>query len=80
MTAAILMMPAQAQDKAAENKAEEKVLRVCQDPNNLPFSDKEQRGFENKIADLFARKLGWKLEHTWYPQRMGFIRNTLKAK
>ncbi|MGN6704247.1 MAG: quinoprotein dehydrogenase-associated putative ABC transporter substrate-binding protein, partial [Burkholderiaceae bacterium] len=42
--------------------------------------DKEQRGFENKIADLFAKKLGWKLEHTWYPQRMGFIRNTLKAK
>lgn len=60
--------------------AEEKVLRVCQDPKNLPMSDQKVGGYENKIAELFASKLGWKLEHTWYPQRMGFIRNTLKAK
>src|SRR5690349_13902582 len=58
----------------------DKVLRVCQDPNNLPLSNKEGRGFENRIAELLAGKLGWKLEHTWYPQRMGFIRNTLRAK
>jgi mxaJ protein len=58
----------------------QKVLRVCQDPNNLPFSNRELQGFENKIAALLATELGWKIEYTWYPQRMGFIRNTLRAK
>ena len=58
----------------------DKVLRVCQDPNNLPFSHRSQSGFENKIAALFAQELGWKLETTWFPQRIGFIRNTLRAK
>jgi mxaJ protein len=59
---------------------QDKVLRVCQDPNNLPLSNRALAGFENKIAALFAQQLGWKLEHTWFPQRMGFIRNTLRAK
>ena len=57
-----------------------KVLRVCQDPKNMPMSDDKERGFENRIAAVLAKKMGWKLEHTFYPQRMGFIRNTLKAK
>jgi quinoprotein dehydrogenase-associated probable ABC transporter substrate-binding protein len=70
---------AQAQDKPADD-AGDKVLRVCQDPNNLPFSNRDGSGLENRLAALFAAKLGWKLEHTWYPQRMGFIRNTLRAK
>jgi mxaJ protein len=65
---------------AADEAQEEKVLRVCQDPNNLPFSHRNLSGFENKIAELFAKDLGWKIEYTWYPQRMGFIRNTLKGK
>ncbi len=69
-----------AQDKPVDAPAAQKVLRVCQDPKNLPMSDEQDRGYENKIAALMAKKLGWKLEHTWYPQRMGFIRNTLKAK
>lgn len=56
------------------------VLRVCQDPNNLPFSNRELQGFENKIAALLAADLGWQIAYTWYPQRMGFIRNTLRAK
>ena len=60
--------------------AEEGVLRVCQDPHNLPFSDLQSQGFENKIAELFAQKLGWKLEYFSFPQRMGFIRNTLRFK
>lgn len=59
---------------------EDKVLRVCADPNNLPLSNRNQEGYENKIAELLAKELGWKLEYTWYPQRMGFIRNTLRAK
>ena len=81
MLVAIAMFahPAQAQDKPQDDAAT-KVLRVCQDPNNMPFSNQQQRGLENRIAALFAKKLGWKLEHTWYPQRMGFIRNTLRAK
>jgi quinoprotein dehydrogenase-associated probable ABC transporter substrate-binding protein len=56
------------------------VLRVCQDPNNLPFSNTRGEGFENRIAELFAAKLGWKLEYFSFPQRMGFIRNTLRFK
>lgn len=59
---------------------QDKVLRVCQDPNNLPFSNRAETGFENRIAALFAQELGWKLEHTWFPQRIGFIRNTLRAR
>jgi quinoprotein dehydrogenase-associated probable ABC transporter substrate-binding protein len=60
--------------------AQDGVLRVCQDPNNLPFSNLKGEGFENKIAELFAAKLGWKLEYFSFPQRMGFIRNTLRFK
>ena len=60
--------------------AEEGVLRVCQDPNNLPFSNLKGEGFENRIAQLFAEKLGWKLEYFSFPQRLGFIRNTLRFK
>ncbi len=54
-------------------------LRVCSDPNNLPFSHKNKKGFENKIAALLAETLNLELEYTWFPQRMGFIRNTLKS-
>lgn len=58
---------------------QEKVLRVCSDPNNLPFSNEKGEGFENKIAELVARDIGARLEYTWFAQRRGFIRNTLKA-
>ena len=64
----------------AAGPGKDKVLRVCQDPNNLPFSHRSQAGFENRIAALFAEALGWKLETTWFPQRIGFIRNTLRAR
>jgi mxaJ protein len=55
-------------------------LRVCADPNNLPFSNNKGEGFENKAAVLLAKDLGKDLEYYWWPQRRGFIRNTLKAK
>jgi len=55
-------------------------FRVCADPNNLPFSNSKGEGFENKIAELFAKELGLPVEYTWYPQRMGFIRNTLRSR
>jgi quinoprotein dehydrogenase-associated probable ABC transporter substrate-binding protein len=60
--------------------ADRTVLRVCADPGNLPFSNEEGAGFENKVAELLASKLGVPLTYTWFPQTIGFIRNTLKAK
>jgi mxaJ protein len=54
-------------------------LRVCADPNNLPFSDRDGAGFENKIAELAAADRHATLEYTWWPQRRGFVRNTLAA-
>lgn len=56
-----------------------KVLRVCADPSNMPFSDQSEAGFENKLAALVAKKLGKSLTYTWYPQSLGFVRNTLGA-
>ena len=54
-----------------------KVLRVCADPHNLPFSNDKGEGFENKLAELFAEKLGKKLDYTYFPQATGFVRMTL---
>jgi len=54
-------------------------LRVCADPNNLPFSNQRREGFENRIADIVARDLHRPLAYFWLPQRRGFVRNTLKA-
>jgi len=62
----------------AEAKAA-RALRVCADPNNLPFSNQAGEGFENRLADLLARDMGAKVEYTWWAQRRGFIRNTLRA-
>ncbi len=55
-------------------------FRVCADPKNPPYSTQTRQGYENEIAALFAEELDQTLEYTWFPQRMGFIRNTLKAK
>jgi mxaJ protein len=55
-------------------------LRVCADPNNLPFSNEKREGFENKIAELVARDLGAEVRYTWWAQRRGFVRNTLNEK
>ncbi len=54
-------------------------LRVCADPNNLPFSNEREEGFENRIATLLAQELGVPLEYTWWAQRRGFVRNTVRA-
>ena len=56
-----------------------KVLRVCADPHNMPLSTDQGEGFENKLAELLADKLGKRLAYTWYPQAPGFVRNTLGA-
>lgn len=73
LASTLMTLPAAADER-------DKVLRVCQDPNNLPFSSRDLKGFENKIAEFFGQELGWKVEYTWYPQRMGFVRNTLRSK
>ena len=66
-------------DGAAADEADPP-LRVCADPNNLPLSDRDGAGFENRIAEVIADQLGRRVEYTWWPQRRGFIRNTLKAE
>ena len=56
-------------------------LRICADPNNLPYSNQNNEGYENKIADLFAKKLGnIPVTYSWYPMTSGFVRRTLDAK
>lgn len=66
---AAMILPASAEEK----------FKVCADPLNPPYSTKNKDGFENKIAELFAKELGQKVEYTWFAQRIGFIRNTLTA-
>ncbi|TPM96638.1 substrate-binding domain-containing protein [Mesorhizobium sp. B2-1-3A] len=63
----------------AARAADGRELRVCADPNNMPFSNAAGQGFENKIAQIVAGELGAKLSYTWWAQRRGFVRNTLKA-
>jgi mxaJ protein len=53
------------------------VLRVCADPNNLPFSNARGEGFENRLAELVARDLQARVQYTWWAQRRGYVRNTL---
>jgi mxaJ protein len=71
-----LMANAVAQDKPEPRIA----LRVCQDPNNLPFSNLKGEGIENRIAELFGKALGLPVTYYSFPQRLAFIRNTLKFK
>lgn len=71
---AVAPLSASAQDGAR------KALRVCQDPNNLPFSNVAGEGIENKLAELFGRALGLPVTYYAFPARMAFIRNTLRYK
>ncbi len=72
-------VPQEEGPQAAVELVDPKVLRVCADPRNLPFSNEKGEGFENKIAELLAAKLGKSLSYTWYPNTLGFVRNTLGA-
>src|SRR3954451_9015178 len=71
--ALVLAQPGAAQPAAPDE------LRVCADPNNLPFSNSAKEGFEDKVADLLAQKLGKRLSYVWWAQRRGFVRHTLNA-
>ena len=75
-TAAALVAP-QAQAATAQEKG---ILRVCADPNSMPFSNQAGEGMENRIAEMMAKDFGWKVEFFFFPQRMAFFRNSLKAK
>lgn len=57
-----------------------KVLRICAAPGNMPFSNRKEEGFENKIANIVAEELGVPVENFWYPQGMGLVRQTLNRK
>jgi quinoprotein dehydrogenase-associated probable ABC transporter substrate-binding protein len=59
---------------------EGRTLRVCADPDNLPFSNRNGEGFDNRIAALLAQELGDSIAYVWWPQRRGFVRNTLRAR
>lgn len=76
LTVAAFILPAYAQDASGTDNT----LRVCADPNNLPFSNQAGEGFENKLADLIGASLGEKVTYDWHAQRRGFVRETLKAK
>ncbi|HEY7639453.1 MAG TPA: quinoprotein dehydrogenase-associated putative ABC transporter substrate-binding protein [Steroidobacteraceae bacterium] len=66
--------------QAGPQPAADHTLRVCADPDNLPLSNARGEGYENKIAEQLARDLGRQIEYTFFPQRMGFVRNTLRQK
>jgi quinoprotein dehydrogenase-associated probable ABC transporter substrate-binding protein len=70
LAGAILLLSAAAQARE---------LNVCADPNNLPFSNRREQGFENKLARLVARELHARLTYVWWAQRRGYVRETLKA-
>src|SRR5579863_8616553 len=59
--------------------AEPAVLRVCADPNNMPFSNQQEQGFENKVADLIAANMNAKVEYTWWSQHKNFAKQSLGA-
>jgi mxaJ protein len=75
LTGAIPIVAAACGHARAATTARE--LRVCSDPNNLPFSNAGKEGFENRIAELVARDLGARLSYVWWAQRRGFVRNTI---
>jgi len=65
---------------AADAPPPREALKVCQDPNNLPFSNDDKQGIENRIAELFGKALGLPVTYFSYPQRFAFVRNTIRFK
>jgi quinoprotein dehydrogenase-associated probable ABC transporter substrate-binding protein len=64
----------------AQDAPPRRAFKVCQDPNNLPFSNTQGQGFENKLAELFAREMGLPVTYYSVPQRLAFVRNSLRFK
>ena len=63
-------------DARAADK-DQKVLRVCGDPNNMPFSNERREGLENQIAAVVAQELGWQVEYVWWPHQRGLVKRVL---
>lgn len=84
LVAAVWVAGAGAQSPQASTQAPEgparTALRVCQDPNNLPFSNSAGAGIENRLAELMGKAMNLPVSYFSFPQRMGFIRNTLRYK
>jgi hypothetical protein len=74
---AVAQAPAQSNESGSLELVDPNVFRACGDPRNLPFSNDKSEGFENKLAEMFAAKLGKKLSYTYFPQATGFVRMTL---
>jgi quinoprotein dehydrogenase-associated probable ABC transporter substrate-binding protein len=80
---AVALRPVAVHAQASDNEkgtlelVDPDVFRACGDPRNLPFSNDKGEGFENKLAELLAAKLGKKLSYTYFPQATGFVRMTL---
>lgn len=72
--------PASAASGSTAPEKSDPVLHVCADPSSLPQSNDRGEGYENKIAEALASDLGKKVDYTFFPQRMGFVRNTLRAR
>ncbi|HEY0524066.1 MAG TPA: substrate-binding domain-containing protein [Stellaceae bacterium] len=79
LTAAAALAPASAGAQTGE-LVDRTELRVCEDPNNLPFSNEKKEGFENKIADIMGAALNLPVHYVWFPETVGFVRNTLQAR
>jgi mxaJ protein len=65
---------------ADANAAEKNVLRVCGDPNNMPFSNQKLEGIENQIAAVLAKELGWQVEYVWWPHQRGLVKRVLNTE
>lgn len=80
LAAATVPQPTAASPTKPPAASPSQALKVCADPNNLPQSDRNGAGYENELARALARDLGRPVEYTYFPQRMGFVRNTLKHR
>ena len=76
----LMPSPSMAAEGTGRQALTTSVLRVCADPQNLPFSNKAGEGFENRIIELIGAKLGLEVRYTWFPQSIGFVRNTLSLR
>jgi quinoprotein dehydrogenase-associated probable ABC transporter substrate-binding protein len=77
--ASLLLIAAEPAAAQTGDVVDRNQLKVCADPSNLPFSNERKEGFENKIAELIGAELGLKVDYSWFPQVIGFVRNTLRA-
>lgn len=77
---AVLLTPAGGGAQTGDQAPTPRSFKVCQDPNNMPFSNERGEGIENRIAQLFARQMSLPLEYFFFPQRMAFVRNTLRYR